>query len=306
MEIEGKKREQREFISQKYVGLFEGKVVAINPTAEEFKDLMGYEPKEDSKQFDYLGESDEGNVTLRVDVWLEEVKEREKVVVEEGEDVVKKFHEKFKVSFFLENKDRENKDKTKTQYINAAGSCSWADDPNNLPEWFLKSEYRVAKTGEENLYGFVQKWLGNLDFRSPETNLYIDNNWKKFMKGNVKPLREEMGGEWETNVVALAVINAKDVDGEVKEYQRVYNNRFLDNYSLRYFRNVDFEDSANVEKLRNKKPRDLKDYERFVLEVKDPVYGCKDYFELKPLDVYTGERNLAATDKVIAEDDASY
>ena len=127
--IGGKKREQTQLPEfTKKVGLFEANVIAINPTAEEYKDLLNIELKEDSRVVEYLGKSQDGNSTLRVDVWLEDVKSKER----------------FKVTFFLEDKAKENKDQTKKQYINAVGSCSWADDPNNLPEWFASRDYRVA------------------------------------------------------------------------------------------------------------------------------------------------------------------
>ena len=98
--IGGKKRENTgnsDF--GKKVGLFEANVIAINPTAEEFKDILGMELKEDSKAAEYLGETKDGNSYLRVDVWLQKVN---------AED-------KFKTSFFLEDKERENKDGTKKQ-----------------------------------------------------------------------------------------------------------------------------------------------------------------------------------------------
>ena len=107
--IGGKKREQQSFPeSTKKVGLFEANVIAVNPTAEEFKDILNIELKEDSKQTEYLGMSQDGNKTLRIDFWLQEVKTKEN----------------FKVTFFLENKEKLNKDATKKQYINSIGMCS--------------------------------------------------------------------------------------------------------------------------------------------------------------------------------------
>ena len=84
MSIEGKKREFKE--NSKFVGLFEAKVVAINPNLDEMEDKLGFQTTEDSKEPEYQGESKEGNSYLRVDFWLEEIKEEKK---------------KFKVSFFL-------------------------------------------------------------------------------------------------------------------------------------------------------------------------------------------------------------
>ena len=76
--IGGKKREQSNLPADftKKVGLFEGEVVAVNPDAEEYKDILGMELKEDSKATEYLGKSQNGNKTLRVDFWLEEVRVR--------------------------------------------------------------------------------------------------------------------------------------------------------------------------------------------------------------------------------------
>jgi hypothetical protein len=288
MNIGGKKKEQlqsQEFT--KKVGLFEATVIAINPDTEEYKDILGMELKEDSRAIEYLGKSQDGNTTLRVDVWLQEIKN----------------NDKFKVTFFLENKEKENKDATKKQYINSVGSCSWADDPNNLPTWFSDREYRVAYVGEEDLYNFVRTWLGALDYRDAETTLQLD--WKKMMKGNVKDLKDQIDGEWCTNVVALATIKTVIKEDETKEYQGVYNKAFLPAYAIKQFRNLDFSNSKTVDSLRTKKSKDLKPHERFVINVTGE-YGCKDFYILKDLKEYSSEDNLVASDKTISEDGADY
>jgi hypothetical protein len=285
--IEGAKREHVEFANKK-CGLFEANVIAVNPTEEDYKELLNIELKEDSKATEYLGESKEGNIFLRVDVWLEEVKNKDR----------------FKVTFFLENKERENKDLTKKQYINAVGACCWADDANNLPEWFKARDYRIAFTGEEDFYNFMRTWLGELDLRNAETEL--DMEWKKLMKGNVKLIRDQINGEWCTPVIALATITTKEKDGETKEYQNVYNRGFLPAYSLKQFRLIDYKDEKILEGLKRKKSKDLKPHERFVLNVTNSEYGCKDYFILKDLKDYDPSENLVASDKVISSDDASY
>lgn len=285
--IGGKKREHVDF-QQKKVGIFECRVIAINPTVEEYKEVLGIELKEDSKSTEYLGTSQEGNNYLRVSVWLEEVKTGMK----------------FNPSFFLENKERENKDMTKKQYINAVGSCSWADDPNNLPEWFTKRDYRVAFVGEEDLYNFLRTWLGELDYRSAETTLQLE--WKKLMKGNVKDLKDLIDGEWCSNLAALATVIVKEKDGDIKEYQGVYNKGFLPAYTLRNFRLVDYNDPKVIDSLKAKKPKDLKPHERFVVNTTDSEYGCRDAYLLKELRDYDPNDFLVASDKVINDEDSSY
>lgn len=286
--IGGKKKEQGQQTEYpKKVGLFEANVIAINPTMEWYKDILGMELKEDSKAVEYLGKSQDGNTTLRVDFWLEEIKNKDK----------------FKVTFFLEDKERTNKDETKKQYINNIGTCSWADDANNLPSWFAGRDYRVAFTGEEDLYNFVKTWLGNLDYRDAETTLQLD--WKTLMKGNLKDLKSQIDGEYCTTVVALATIKTVVKDDAAKEYQSVYNKGFLASYNLKQFRLVDYNSPSVLSNVRSKKSKDLKPHERFVLNVTGE-YGCKDFYIFKDLKEYNSEDNLVASDSVISDDDASY
>ena len=288
MNIGGKKKEQTQLPEfTKKVGLFEARVLAINPDAEEYKELLGVELKEDSKATEYLGTSQDGNTTLRVDVWLQDVKSGDK----------------FKTTFFLENKERVNKDGNKNQYINSIGTTTWSDSPNSLADWFTSREYRKAYVGEDDLYNFLRSWLGNLDYRDAETVLQLD--WKKLMKGNVKDLKDQIDGEWCTNIVALATVKTVIKEDETKEYQSVYNKAFLPAYTIKQFRLVDFSNPSILDSLRKKKSKDLKPHERFVINVHGE-YGCKDYYILKDLKEYNSEDNLVASDKTMTDDGADY
>ena len=288
--IGGIKRESTNTESKfnKKVGLFEANVIAINPTNEEYKDVLGIELNEDSKATNYLGETRDGNTYLRLDVWLQEVKNKEN----------------FKVSFFLEDRERENRDQTKKQYLNSVGMTSWADDENNLFDWFKENrEYRVAFIGEEDLYDFLRTWLGQLDYRSAETTLTLD--WTKLMRGNVKDLKDQVDGEWCNSIVALATVVTKERDGETVEYQGVYNKAFLSGYTMRQFRLVDYTDNKVVNSLKQRKPRELRPHERFVVKVTGE-YGCKDYYQLKEIEDYNPDENLVASDDYISEDGGDY
>jgi len=288
--IGGEKRQAPQFDDKEFakkVGLFEAKVIAVNPTTEEYADVLGRQLKEDSKATEYLGTSKDGNARLRLDFWLEEVKSKEK----------------FKLTFFIENKEKENRDGTKKQYINNIGRCTWADSPNNLPTWFQERENRVAFVGEEDLYNFLRSWLSNIDFSSKKSTLQVEFN--KLIKGNVKELKEQINGEWATNIVALATINTKETDDGVKEFQNIYNKAFLPPYSIKAFRLLDYNAAGTISGLRQKSAKDLKPHERFVLNVVGE-YGCKDFFTFKELKEYSSEDNLVASDKVIAEDDSDF
>ena len=286
MAIQGEKRErqQQQTDSVKKVGLFEARVLAINPTAEEFKDVLGIDLPENSKLTDYLGTKPEGHTFLRIDVWLEEVKNKDK----------------FKLTFFLEDKQRENKEFTKKQYINTIGKCAWATDPNNLGQWFTNRDYRVAYKGEEDFYEFLRTWL-EFDYSKPETDLSMD--WGRLMKGNVKELKDQVGADYAVNIGALAAVEIKDKDGENKEYQKVFHKAFLPAYYLKNFnlKDVNYNSSALQETLRNKPSNELRPHERFVVKVTGE-YGCKDYFILRSLQDYNPNDNLVASNAVLSSD----
>jgi hypothetical protein len=286
--IQGEKREQKQ--SQEFakkVGLFEAEVVAINPTAEEFKEILDIELPADNKTTEYLGKSKDGNAYLRMDVWLKEAKNGDK----------------FKVTFFLEDKERENKDGSKKQYINNIGKTAWAADANDLSEWFAKRDYRVAYVGEEEFYEFLRTWLNKLDFMKESTVLQLD--WKKLMKGNVSELKSQVDGAYCTNIGALATIVMKEKDGESKEFQGVYNKAFLPAYALKPFRLINYNDVTVQSGLRAKKLKDLKPHERFVVNVTGE-YGCRDFYILRDLKEYNAEDNLVASDAVLSTDGDDY
>lgn len=285
MAITGEKRENVE--SSKKVGLFAGKVLCINPNVQEYKEILGIELKEDSKATEYLGESKEGNITLRINVWLSNLKGDFKVPV----------------TFFLENKQKENKTEEgdgkikKYQFINSIGSTSWAPDRASLPNWFKEREHRIAFVGEDELYKFVRTWLGGINYRSEKANLDIDANWKGFLKGKVNILKDQIGGEFTTPVVVMATVKTLDKDDGPKEYQSVWNKEFLPEYSLKQFRLHDYGSEMAQEQLKTKlakTPKELKAHERFVLNAIGE-YGIKDFYKFQDLKDYDPSENIIAS-----------
>lgn len=292
MSISGDKREQKSF--KKSVGIFEGSVVIINPSIEEYSEVLGITLPEESKATEYLGESKEGNTYLRLNIWLKDIKTGEIFQAP--------------VSFYLEDKIRENKEGTKIQYINNIGSTTWADDENNLPDWFKKYPYRKANTGEEELYEFLRTWI-NIDTRKAEADLSID--FKKLMKGNVKELSEQIDGEYAGNAGFLATVitrekaNTETGEIEKKEYQGIYNKAFLPPYAIKNFRLVDYSNPDVIAKISAKKPKNQKAYEKFVLKVVGE-YGCRDAYVLKDLEEFDPSKFITSSDKVIDPASSEY
>lgn len=292
--IGGKKRISQ-FDDKLHVGIAEVEIIAINPNTEEYKDILGIELKEDSKATEYIGESKENNTTVRVDFWVQrELKKKE------GE--TEKRYKKDKITFFLEDKQRENKEETKKQYINVLGSCSWADDPNNLPDWFVGRDYRIANNGEEDFYNLLRSWLA-FDYRSPETILSLE--WKKVMKNDFREIKSLINSEYATKFGALYTVKTVDKDGEVKEYQSIYNKQFVPTYTLKNFRLVDYGKDEVLEGLKKKKSKELKPHERFVLNVTGE-HGCKDSWILKDIREYNPDDFLVSNNEPLQNDDPRY
>lgn len=285
MAISGSKRE----IPQggdfpKKVGIFEAKVIAINPNEREYKDILGIELKEDSNATNYY---DDVKKKLRVNVWLQDVNSDFKT----------------NATFWLEHGEKENKDATKKQYINSIGVCSWASSPDLLPVWFLKRDYRIAHIGEEEFLGFVRIWLGGLDFSDLSTEIMLD--WKKVMSGDLKDLKEQIDGEFAQTVGALATVKTVDKEDGPKSYQNIFIKSFFPGYSIKSMRVVDYNNPDVVRGLTFRKSAELKMHERFVVNVTGE-YGCKDYYTFKELHDYDPDSNLVESDKVIAADSADF
>lgn len=289
MSIGGKVRADSGSYS-KFVGIFECAPVSINPTAREYQELTGEEPKEDDKRFEYLGTSKDGNETVRVTVYLKEVKNGGL----------------FPVSFFIENKVRRSKaaeGKTqKTQYINAQGSVTWAETEAMIKPWFAKFDFREALVGEEELYLFLRAWLHNLDYRDSSTLIYLPA--KSLLKGVVKDLKDQVGGTFGGNLLAIATIRT---NAEGKEFQSVNNKFFLPAYNSKNFGSKQFT-LANTAYIRDKPLKERKAFEKFIVEALDPEFGVRDFMGayLGTIREYNPEENPATQEEALIQGDLSY
>jgi len=299
MSVQGKTKENVEF--SKKTGFFEGKVVAINPNKEELAKMLGVEIENEPEYT--VTEEVEGKEVKKAQIvfWLKDEVERE------GS------HGYRSARFWLKDLERTNaitEDELaagtkirKKQYINSIGTTTWADKAENIQDWFKERSYRVAKIGEEELYGFIAAWLNKLDRQDKDTLLSFD--WNRLINGNVKELKDQMGGEYDDTVVALVVVRSVDKDGEKKEYEQVYTRKFMPGFAMKQVRvkKVDADFIAKA-KVTERKKRSM--LQRFVLEVTDSQHGIKDYYTLGELEDYDPTKNPVASDKVLAEDDTSY
>jgi hypothetical protein len=256
MALKGKEKEQKQGNYSKHVGLFNAYVVAVNPTKEELSKLLNANIDRD---LEYAGVNDQnGAKKLTVSFWLKE----------ENEGHL------FNVRFNLE--DTVVVSKTgKTQFINTLGTTSYAEDASQVPDFLTQNGrmVRQAKKGEELLYKFLRNWLSHLNYEDESTELYVD--WKKLMSGKTIELKEAIESFKNQTICSLATVRTAD-DG--KEYQGVYSYEFLPSYALDCFT--------------GKKNKNYKSVDKFIEKVGDADYGCKDYYELKPLKEYDPSNNI--------------
>ena len=279
MAIQAKTREESGFSNEKMVGLFEAEVVEFN------KELDS-----DGKEIKYTGERD-GNATFRVAVTLKD----------------KASGKYFPLSFYLENKEAVSKS-GKNQWINELGRSMYADSKENLPEKFAAVPVHKAIVGEADLLNFLDAFL-NID-RNQSYTLSIDT--KKLINGSVKELRDLLKTDLPRTVLAMATVRTVEKDGEVKEYQGVYNRKFIPGYNFRTFVAAKLDDTALAtlrtrdQAARENKKGYLKAWEKYAIEVTDPQYGISDAYSISPLKVYNAEDHVVTANAVLDETDASY
>lgn len=256
MALKGIEKPKTQGNFSKYVGVFNANVVAVNPTKDELSKLLDTTIEKD---LEYTGVNEEsGAKKLTLSFWLKE-------------DLTGNL---FNVRFGLE--DTVVKSKTdKFQFINNIGTTSYAESEEQVPSFLTENgrEIRKARKGEELLYNFLRKWLSNLNYEDTSTELMLD--WKKLISGKTTEIKDAINDFKDQQICALATVRTTE-DG--KEYQAVYSYDFLPSFALDCFT--------------GKKNKNYKSVDRFIQKVSDREYGCKDYYELKPMIEYDPSKNV--------------
>lgn len=291
MAISGEKRivSAEEGSFKKKVGIMLCEIIKINPDSQWFSD-NGMELKEGSKATNYLGVSDEGNRTVRLDFWVKE----------------KKSGQLYKVGYYLEDTVALTQSGDKTYYINSQGNSSCVADESELKDWFKKYDIRKAKKGEKELYNFLRAWLSDLDFRKDGTVLELD--MEKLFKGNFKAISEQINGEYAQPVVLPLTIKTVQKEGDVKEYMEIYNKAVTPHYNMKYFENKTYSEEY-LDKLRDReaKKEKIKGHEEFIKNLAGN-YGTKNFYSLKPLHDYDPSENIVGKHENanVSKDDSDY
>ena len=149
-----------------YIGLAPVKVLSVNPNKEEIEKITEVTQTEDPV---YILPTDKDYKRIKIDFYVKTVPEKC-----DGIDVTTR------MTFFMEDSARYNKDRSKVQVIDKYGRTAWV-----TPEEFKIGavptysngpakigEYRAAYVGEENIVRFLKTLLGieNID-------VYKDSKW---------------------------------------------------------------------------------------------------------------------------------
>ncbi len=287
--IGGEKRILNDDNKVKKVGIFLGDVVKLNPDTE-WLEANGFPQKEGSQATKYLGVSDAGNKTVRLDFWTKE----------------QNTNQLYKVQYYLEDTEAVTKSGDKKYYINTQGQTSCVGDVKELKDWFTKYDYRVAKKGEKELINFIKSWLIEIERND---QMVINPDLNKLFKGNFSELEQQIGGEYAKPVVLPLTIKTVTKEGEVKEYMEVYNRAITPHYNMKYFINKSYSEEY-LDKLREREARKekIKGYEGFIKDLAGN-YGTKNFFSLKPIHDYDPSENIVgnhSNGNDEKDDDGSY
>jgi hypothetical protein len=185
---------------QLYVGPCLVNVVLVNPNLTDLTEA-GYNFEKDPE---YLSTEEDGTKKVRIDFYVQN----------------KDF--KNKVTFFLADKERTNKNGDKFEFVNNAGQNTWCatveeaveKEGKNGNKFFKPEGARKALIGETDFYNFIKTWA-NVE---PGEDCSLEDI-KALFKGNFKELQ---------GLVKLMANNSLWIMVEVNEkgYQNINNKCF--------------------------------------------------------------------------------
>lgn len=218
---------------KRYVGVAPVKVLAVNPDKATLEKYFNTTLENDPI---YIGEKD-GVKFARVDFLVQT--DMDKC----GVDMITR------LSFFLRDEKRYNRDKTKIQVIDEYGRTAWASaeefKEKRIPIYSngsaanITNNYRAIYNGEENLTNFVRTYLN-----IPNAMKYVNNTWIMIENPSDAECRFDSIADWfNGKFTDIKDINTLMPDNKIKvlfgvrtaengnQYQDYFNRFFMSNGS---------------------------------------------------------------------------
>lgn len=221
-------------VVKRYIGVAPVFVLGVNPSKKELEAIYGTEISADPE---YLSVSELDG---------KEVKSARLDFIVQTDEEKCGVNMKSKVSFFLRQAYRYNKDKSKVQVIDKYGRTAWVTveqaKNHEIPMYSngpanLDKDYRPCFIGEEELTKFLKAYLG-----IPEVMKYVNNTWvlvdnpqdcearleniDTYFKGDFTELRNIISLQAKNRVKVLFGVKTTD---DNKQYQAVYTQMFVKN-----------------------------------------------------------------------------
>jgi hypothetical protein len=308
--ITGKQKEQKQFDNELKIGIVNVEILGVCLSNSELKEL-GYYVNEDDVDIEreFTGEKDvdgENVKTVRIEFAVQQVTANENPY-------------RAKLSFFLEDRERFNKDGSSQQWIDVQGRTTWAPDEDTLPEWFKNKDYRKARVGEEELYDFLRN-VYNLDFSSTDEEAKIEYSLKDFFKGNFRELKKDIEGNAGTGLIAVTVKTKLTTDDEgnttEKQFNNFYNKTFAPGDQFKHLNNKKKWSETDVDaihkKIENNKGKKGKsrlyvsNLEYMIAKLTDSAYPPRDAVYLGLLKDFNPDEQLETSNKVLDSSSADY
>lgn len=222
---------------KRYWGVAPVHVLAVNPNKEELENLYNTSIENTP---DYISESEEGEDKHKV------LNARIDFIVRTDAEKCDGIEMTSKVTFFLRNEYRFNRDKSKVQVIDKYGRTAWieveAAKKREIPVYKngpanLDKDYRPAYVGEEDLTNFLRTYLN-----IPNVMKYVNSQWvmvdkpedsearlekiANYFKGDFTELRQAISLQPNNKVKVLFGVKNSD---DNKQYQVCYTQMFLRN-----------------------------------------------------------------------------
>ena len=221
-------------VIKRYIGVAPVYVLGVNPTKAEMSAIYGTDITTDPEYISITEVEGKDVKSARIDFIVQTDEEKCGVNM------------KSKVSLFLRQMYRYNKDKSKVQVIDKYGRTAWVTieqaKNHEIPMYSngpanLDKDYRPCYVGEEDLTKFLKAYLG-----IPEVMKYVNNTWvlvdnpqdcearleniDSYFKGDFTELRNIISLQAKNRVKVLFGVKTTD---DNKQYQAVYTQMFVKN-----------------------------------------------------------------------------
>lgn len=227
---------------KRYIGVAPVFVLAVNPTKEQLEKLYDTQLENEPT---YISEIEVGEDKHKV------ANVRLDFIVKTDAERCNGIEFLTKVSFFIRNEYRYNRDRTKVQVIDKYGRTAWVTieqaKVNEIPMYSngpanLDKDYRPAYNGEEDLTNFLKSYLN-----IPNVMKYVDGKWfmidnpsdcearlekiANYFKGDFSELKQAIQLQPTNKVKVLFGVRTTD---DNKQYQVVYTQMVLRNHVSNY------------------------------------------------------------------------